>query len=190
MNWTEGASIVSTSADYTFTINANRTLKANFQQQIQNATVTLSSNPTTGGNVSGGGTFNVGTSVTVSATPAGGYDFIHWAEGASVVSTQQNYTFSLSENRTLTAVFALSTPVTELKSDNLKVYPNPVHDVLHVEGIDMETSLSIFNVTGTMVVNRLVTGNEPIDVSFLKSGVYLFIFENKTIKSTRKIIKN
>ncbi len=190
VNWTEGAVIVSTSSDYTFTINSNRTLKANFQQQTQNATVTLSSNPTSGGNVSGGGAFNVGSSVTVSANPAGGYNFIHWTEGASVVSTQQNYTFSLSGNKTLTAVFALSTPAIELKSDELKVYPNPVHDVLYVEGIDKETSLRIFNITGTMVVNMLVPDDKPIDVSFLKSGVYLFIFENSAIKSTRKIVKN
>ena len=190
VNWTENGSQVSTSAIYTFTISANRELAANFKQQTQNVTLTLSASPAAGGTVNGGGTFNVGSSVTVSATPASNYDFVQWTEGTSVISTNPDYTFNIAGNKTLTAVFTLKTPVVEIKSDDLKVYPNPVTDVLNLEGINEKTTIRIFNVTGNLVEIATVNENGAFDVSFLNSGIYFFVFGNSTIKATRKIIKN
>ena len=45
------------------------------------------------------------TSVTVTATPSTGYNFVNWTEGATVVSTSASYTFTASGNRTLVANF-------------------------------------------------------------------------------------
>ncbi|HBC79650.1 MAG TPA: hypothetical protein DCZ51_13535, partial [Bacteroidales bacterium] len=55
VNWTEGATEVSTTASYNFNIAANRTLVANFSQITY--TVGVTANPVAGGSVSGGGTF-------------------------------------------------------------------------------------------------------------------------------------
>ena len=107
VNWTEGGTVVSSSASYTFTVNANRTLVANFS--LNTYTVVISSNPTAGGTTSGGGTFNYGTSVTVSATPSTGYTFVNWTEGGTVVSTNTSHSFTLSTNRTFIANFSLQT---------------------------------------------------------------------------------
>ena len=104
-NWTENGSVVSTQANYTFTVNSNRTLVANFQAQAQNYTITVSANPTNGGNVTGGGTYQQGQSCTVSATPASGYTFVRWTENGTQVSTNANYTFTVTGNRTLVAQF-------------------------------------------------------------------------------------
>lgn len=60
---------------------------------------------TTGGTVSGGGTFNHGTSVTAKATPATGYSFAGWYEGDSKVSDSASYTFTATGARSLTARF-------------------------------------------------------------------------------------
>jgi uncharacterized repeat protein (TIGR02543 family) len=102
-NWTESGTAVSINASYTFTISGNRTLVANFTA-IQ-YTVTLSSNPAAGGTTSGGGTFNSGSSVTVTATANAGYSFNNWTEGATIVSINASYTFTISGNRTLVANF-------------------------------------------------------------------------------------
>ena len=115
VNWTENGSQVSTSASYIFTIAANRTLVANFAQITY--TVTLSSNPPAGGTTAGGGTFNPGTSVTVTATPATGYQFVNWTENGSQVSTSASYIFTIAANRTLVANFAQITYTVTLSSN-------------------------------------------------------------------------
>jgi uncharacterized repeat protein (TIGR02543 family) len=107
VNWTEGGSVVSTSASYTFTLSANRTLVANFS--INSYTVATSSSPAGGGTTSGGGTYNYSTSVTVVATPNTGYSFVNWTEGGTSVSASTSYSFTLSANRTLVANFSLNT---------------------------------------------------------------------------------
>ena len=104
-NWTENGSVVSTNANYTFTVNGNRTLVANFQAQTQSYTITVSANPTAGGTVTGGGTYNQGASCTVTATANNGYTFTNWTENGNVVSTQASYTFTVTGNRTLVAHF-------------------------------------------------------------------------------------
>ena len=110
-NWTEGANIVSSSSNYTFTIIANRTLVANFTIiPASQFTVVLSSNPLLGGTTTGAGSFNSGTSVSVTATPGVGYTFTNWTEGANIVSSSSNYTFTIISNRTLVANFTVIPP--------------------------------------------------------------------------------
>ena len=108
-NWTENGSVVSTNATYTFTVNANRDMVANFSVQAPNTySISVSSNPTTGGSVTGGGTYQQGQSCMVSATANTGYTFTNWTENGSVVSTNANYTFTVTSNRTLVAQFQLN----------------------------------------------------------------------------------
>ena len=117
-NWTEGGNVVSTLANYTFTVTGNRTLVANFQAQPQNYTITVSANPTNGGTVGGGGTYQQGQSCTVTATPANGYTFLRWTENGNSVSTSANYTFTVTGNRTLVAQF-------QQQNYNITVSANP-----------------------------------------------------------------
>ncbi len=109
VNWTEGATIVSTSASYAFTLNSNRTLVAHFNQNTTNYTIALSVSPAGSGFVTGAGTYAAGSSRTVSATPASGYTFVNWTEGATIVSTSASYAFTLNSNRTLVAHFNQNT---------------------------------------------------------------------------------
>jgi subtilase family serine protease len=106
VNWTQNGVAVSTSASYTFTLTANRTLVANFSQTSGSFTITVSASPSRGGTVSGGGTFGSGTSHTVTATPTGRFHFVNWTESGSVVSSSSSYTFTLSANRNLVGNFS------------------------------------------------------------------------------------
>jgi hypothetical protein len=115
-NWTENGSVVSTNANYQFTISGNRTLVANFTAAIS-YTVALSSNPAAGGTTTGAGTFNSGSSVTVTATANAGYAFTNWTENGSVVSTNANYQFTISGNRTLVANFTAGQYIVILSSN-------------------------------------------------------------------------
>lgn len=58
------------------------------------------------GSVSGAGVFNIGDSVTVSATAASGYVFNRWVDADNVtISTENPYTFAAATNLTLMAIF-------------------------------------------------------------------------------------
>lgn len=60
-----------------------------------------------GGSVSGGGSYDIGASVTVVATPANGYDFQYWMMNGTQqrVSTDASYTFTIQQQTDLVAVF-------------------------------------------------------------------------------------
>lgn len=126
-NWTEGGVIVSTSPGYTFTINGNRTLVANFSVITgSQLVVILSSNPAAGGSTGGSGAYASGTSVTVTATANTGYTFTNWTENGTIVSTSAAYTFPLTANRTLVANFAINTYTLNVVAVNGTVAVNPL----------------------------------------------------------------
>jgi len=103
VNWTENGTVVSTSPTYIFTVNGSRTLTANFTPNSY--TITLLSSPSNGGITSGGGSYFYGQTDTVRATANPGYNFVYWTEGANIVSSNPEYSFVVTGNRTLTANF-------------------------------------------------------------------------------------
>ena len=108
LNWTESDNgpAVSNSASYQFTMNGNRTLIANFEPiPIGQFAVVLSANPAAGGTTIGAGSFDAGSSVTVSARVNAGYTFVDWTENGVRVSTSSNIQFTLNANRNFVANF-------------------------------------------------------------------------------------
>ena len=105
IKWTVGATQVSTSASYTFSVTANKSLVANFVVAGQAKTIATSASPVAGGTTSGGGSYITGDSATVVAVPNAGYRFSKWKEGGSTVSNTASYTFTVAANRTLVAQF-------------------------------------------------------------------------------------
>ena len=113
--WVDEEGVESTTNPYPgWAITKNRTIQAVFT--IKSYAINLAAqyrvaesgdftSGTTGGTVSGGGTFNHGTSVTAKATPATGYSFAGWYEGTSKVSDSASYTFTATRARSLTARF-------------------------------------------------------------------------------------
>jgi len=116
-NWTENGNVVSTNASYTFNVTGNRSLVANFQ--IQSYDITASADPTAGGNVSGGGTFNYGQSCTLTATANAGYTFVNWTKNGTQVSTNPSYTFTVTESAAYVAHF-------QIQSYNIAVSADPI----------------------------------------------------------------
>jgi hypothetical protein len=85
----------------------------------QNHYIVLSLMPANGGTASGGG-YNIpyGEMITVTATPFIGYNFINWTEEGVEVSTDVEYTFTVTGNRHLVANF-------ETAFYEIYVYANP-----------------------------------------------------------------
>jgi len=104
-NWTEDATVVSTSPAFTFIALGDRTLVANFTAVGSGRVVTTSATPTAGGTTGGGGEYALGSKATVSATAYPGYKFSKWLLNGSSISISQNFTFTVSGDVTLVAKF-------------------------------------------------------------------------------------
>ncbi len=109
VNWTDNGAIVSTNSSHTLVMNVNHSLVANF---VPVYTVTAGALPVEGGTTTGGGTFNEGASVTVTATANAGYTFTNWTEGGFVLSNAASLTFNVASDRTLVANFTQGTSYT------------------------------------------------------------------------------
>jgi hypothetical protein len=109
VNWTENATAIATTPNYSFKLKKNRNFVANF---IETYDITVGGVPAAGGTAAGAGTFNKGTSVTVTATPNAGYGFVNWSEAGASVSSTPSYTFTASASRNLAANFALLRVIT------------------------------------------------------------------------------
>lgn len=64
-------------------------------------TLTLVANPRGGGSVTGGGKYEAGTEVTITATPSENYTFKRWSDN----DTSASRTITVNSNQTLTAYF-------------------------------------------------------------------------------------
>ena len=104
MNWTKDGTVVSTNATYSFTVTSSGTYVANFGQNTY--TILASANPSNGGSVSGGGTYNYGANCTLTATANTGYNFTNWTKDGTVVSTNATYSFTVTSSGTYVANFA------------------------------------------------------------------------------------
>jgi hypothetical protein len=105
INWTKNGQQVSTNTNYSFTVTESAAYVAHFQAQTPSYTIRVSSNPSNGGTVSGGGTYEQGATCTVTATPNQRYVFVNWTENGNVVSTSASYSFVVTANRVLVANF-------------------------------------------------------------------------------------
>jgi len=102
VNWTGDAT--GTTATVSVTMSANKTVTANF---VQLFTLTIAVSPAGGGTTNpAAGTYtkDAGTAVSITATPASGYEFANWTGG--VTGTNATISVTMNANKSVTANFA------------------------------------------------------------------------------------
>lgn len=116
------------------------------------------------------------------------------------VSPVHSGAHSSSTNKTsyvVGKIYVLPPPVSGKKdyedvavTNNIKIYPNPVTNVLTVETSDKSEVkfITISDIAGKLVYSDKLENNS-IDISFLKQGTYIIKLDNDNNK-TFKIIKN
>ena len=67
--------------------------------------ITATANPSSGGTITGIGSYIEGATATLTATPNLGYAFVNWTENNQVVSTNATYSFTVNEPLNLVANF-------------------------------------------------------------------------------------
>ncbi len=73
--------------------------------------------------------------------------------------------------------------------DKIKIYPNPVIDLLNIDYTDKITNVSIYNNTGSLVL-KTQSFNNKVDISNLSKGIYSIKVETANKNYTQKFIKN
>lgn len=67
-----------------------------------------------------------------------------------------------------------SVGVSEISKQNLKLFPNPCKEVLHIEGNTDELNYSIYSINGTLITNKQSNIDlNKINTSHLNSGSYI-----------------
>ena len=105
VNWTEDGEVVSTTAEYSFTVTKDIELTANFQEHTK-YTITAVPNDENMGTVTGGGTYYVGETITLKATAKSGSVFAGWEDGEKNATR----TVEVSGDATYTANFQAIAP--------------------------------------------------------------------------------
>ena len=150
-------------------------------------TVSLSSNYTKAGTVSGDGTFYGGSLITVRAKAQSGYVFDYWSENGSMLSRNSVYSFNLGESsRQLQANFVREfqeLSITDATKPRIITFSHPVlPDEQNLGNIYVATDINGDNkVEGVIVAG--VPGNncqisvKPPDGQWLSGASYYLILE-------------
>ena len=93
----------------TFTENGYGTLLNPYVLNfIETHEITVTANPAEGGTAEGAGTYNHGTTATLTATANTGYHFVNWTHVGEVVSNSPTFTFTVTEAANYVANFELN----------------------------------------------------------------------------------
>ena len=91
---------------YTFAVTEAAEYVANFT--LNTYAVTATADPAVGGSILGTGSYEYGSTATLTATPATGYFFINWTLNDVEVGTELTYSFTVNEATALVAHFGIS----------------------------------------------------------------------------------
>ena len=133
----------------------------------------------------------------------------YWAFGDGQSSTDKNPTHAYSAKGTYTVTLTASNLVGEsVKSQQITVnftalpaiaqevdaniYPNPVKRgetlVIHCDELQTGSTLSLYNISGQLVLNEKITGTNVQKTMDFAPGIYLLQIKNQTQSFIRKII--
>jgi hypothetical protein len=122
VNWTKNGTVVSSNANYSFSVYDDGDYVAHFI--VARYTITVLAEPSEGGTVHGGGTFNYGHATVLRAIANEGYEFINWTRDGAVVSSNANYSIVVREDAEYVANFRPY--VFEIKANT---YPDNTGDI-------------------------------------------------------------
>jgi len=186
--------IVSWDPEYTFGVWNDRDLTAVFITSGKTVTV-LTNMPE--GEVVGGGVYHYGDEVRVEAIPHAGYLFVNWTTGRDILSTDNPYNFTVTEDVVLVANFEEDgvLPIEPIDGGAMMIYPNPTNvDMMvvlnnaNLKIVEME----LYDLVGRKVQQQTVNQSYgTLQLDGVAQGTYLLkIFLDKGEPIVWKVVKN
>ena len=105
VGWYEGTQLYSDNSALNITVDSSHTLTPKFEKKTY--VITVSSNCSSAGMVSGGGTVQHGDKVTLYASVEPGYHFSGWYEGAVFLSSNTTYNHIATKTTMITATYSI-----------------------------------------------------------------------------------
>ncbi len=136
---------------------------------VSTFTITVESNDETMGTVLGGGTYNRGTQITLTAVPNTGYRFVRWHDGMN----EPERSLTVMANVTYSAYFAEQVGIDEVAAGAVTLAPNPASTGVVIDGIEAGTEVQIIDMQGR-THSKLKTQSTKlkVDVSQWPRGAY------------------
>ena len=142
------------------------------QDPVETYTVTVYYDESEGF-ILGAGTYQAGAIASIAAIPADGFYFKKWGDG-----TTDNPKEVLVDHDIVLAAFFEGTGVDEDGFETINLYPNPANDKIHIEGLEGEHEIQIYNAFGMLVMTTTLEGDSEINISDLPTGYYLMRIDN------------
>ena len=142
------------------------------QDPVETYTVTVYYDESEGF-ILGAGTYQAGAIASIAAIPADGFYFKKWGDG-----TTDNPKEVLVDHDIVLAAFFEGTGVDEDGFETINLYPNPANDRIHIEGLEGEHEIQIYNAFGMLVMTTTLQGDSEINISDLPTGYYLMRIDN------------
>ncbi|MEA4983088.1 MAG: T9SS type A sorting domain-containing protein [Paludibacter sp.] len=135
-----------------------------------------------------------GTSVTADQSPVTGVSATSVSKTIAGLSPNTTYHFRVKgvndggttygSDQSFTTT--MNTDVDGLVTDAVLLYPNPVTDGFYVNVGDKTTTISIFNLSGNLVLTQQINSKSYINTKHLEQGVYLI----KIDEMVGRLVKN
>ena len=186
VNWTDTTGTeVSTEAAYTFTVNADMALTANFEAITY--TVTVDVNDTAMGSVTGGGTYESGSTITIIATPNEGYRFVIWSDSVTTPSRE----ILLTSDTAFKAYFSpanVGIGSTEVVANDIVIRPNPTAGDAYIS-VGQSSTVTVIDLHGRTVMAPMQVDNTVrIQQGTLPKGIYFVSVSNERGTAVRKLV--
>ena len=134
-----------------------------------------------------------GSGVVFTATPNDGYKVKTWTLNGDPIADfiENSYTISeLTIDVVITVEFEVITSVPTLSLSNVKAYPNPFTNTIKLDNSELVTRVVVTDMIGKQVMVIDLNGDNVINTSSLREGVYLIILENQNgQRVVRRMIK-
>ncbi len=181
VEWNDG----DTNATRTVTVNGNASYIATFAVTIQQYTLTVLSANEAMGTVTGGGTYNEGSIVTITARSNAGYRFVQWSDG----DTNASRTLTVTADATYVATFEVDVTIDDVAELNLMLYPNPATDHVTLTGLAVGLRVTLIDAAGRQQGSWTATGEQmTLDVSSLASGQYFLRISGMGVYKVKKLV--
>jgi hypothetical protein len=134
--------------------------------------VNVSANNDEYGTATGGGMYLENETATVTAVAYSGYKFVNWTKNGAEVSTNNPYSFPVTEDVELVANFEEDVSIETIEVIAIKVYPNPAKTTIFIKSELPINKVEIYSLTGALLLSEN-NFKEEISVSALPQGVYM-----------------
>ena len=135
--------------------------------------------------------FNQGEVISISAIERNGGKFKYWANSKGEILSYQNpFSFTINSDTNIMAVFNDHTTISEkIINKNIRIFPNPVSDYLHIDNIENIPieNIEIFDIVGRKMAAK--QHNNFINMENLTKGIYFVKISTTNGYIVKKVVK-